>query len=198
VEQLIERVNKLATPVKAGIIFGIIVLLTGGNYFFFIADLTTSIEGIKASQASQDGVLAQKQEIADNLNERRKEMDALEQRFQVALTQLPERKDIEELLAQLNDIGKKSGLEINKVVPGGESSRGFIASIPIGMSVRGNYHEIALFLQEVASLPRIVHVSEIRLTGQTTTRGEKVWLASDFLATTYRFSDAAQAQKGTP
>ena len=197
-EQLIERVNKLATPVKAGIIFGIIVLLTGGNYFFFIADLTTAIEGIKASQASQDGVLAQKQEIADNLNERRKEMDALEQRFQVALTQLPERKDIEELLAQLNDIGKKSGLEINKVVPGGESSRGFIASIPIGMSVRGNYHEIALFLQEVASLPRIVHVSEIRLTGQTTTRGEKVWLASDFLATTYRFSDAAQAQKGTP
>ncbi len=197
-EQLIERVNKLATPVKAGIIFGIIVLLTGGNYFFFIADLTTSIEGIKASQASQDGVLAQKQEIADNLNERRKEMDALEQRFQVALTQLPERKDIEELLAQLNDIGKKSGLEINKVVPGGESSRGFIASIPIGMSVRGNYHEIALFLQEVASLPRIVHVSEIRLTGQTTARGEKVWLSSDFLATTYRFSDAAQAQKGTP
>jgi len=198
VEQLIERVNKLATPVKAGIIFGIIVLLTGGNYFFFIGDLTTSIEGIKASQASQDGVLAQKQEIADNLNERRKEMDALEQRFQVALTQLPERKDIEELLAQLNDIGKKSGLEINKVVPGGESSRGFIASIPIGMSVRGNYHEIALFLQEVASLPRIVHVSEIRLTGQTTARGEKVWLSSDFLATTYRFSDAAQAQKGTP
>ena len=197
-EQLIERVNKLATPVKAGIIFGIIVLLTGGNYFFFIGDLTTSIEGIKASQASQDGVLAQKQEIADNLNERRKEMDALEQRFQVALTQLPERKDIEELLAQLNDIGKKSGLEINKVVPGGESSRGFIASIPIGMSVRGNYHEIALFLQEVASLPRIVHVSEIRLTGQTTARGEKVWLSSDFLATTYRFSDAAQAQKGTP
>jgi type IV pilus assembly protein PilO len=125
-------------------------------------------------------------------------MDALEQRFQVALTQLPERKDIEELLAQLNDIGKKSGLEINKVVPGGESSRGFIASIPIGMSVRGNYHEIALFLQEVASLPRIVHVSEIRLTGQTTARGEKVWLSSDFLATTYRFSDAAQAQKGTP
>jgi type IV pilus assembly protein PilO len=66
------------------------------------------------------------------------------------------------------------------------------------MSVRGNYHEIALFLQEVASLPRIVHVSEIRLTGQTTARGEKVWLSSDFLATTYRFSDAAQAQKGTP
>lgn len=197
-EQLIERVNKLATPVKAGIIFGIIVLLTAGNYFLFIADLETALEGIKASQAAQDQVLAQKQEIADNLNERRKEMDALEQRFQVALTQLPERKDIEELLAQLNDIGKKSGLEINKVVPGGESSRGFIASIPIGMSVRGNYHEIALFLQEVASLPRIVHVSDIKLTGQTTARGEKVWLASDFLATTYRFSDAAQAQKGTP
>lgn len=196
-EQLIERVNKLALPVKIGIVVGIVVLLSVGNYFLFIAELQERIDGIKAQQATQDQVLAQKQEIADNLNERRKEMDALEQRFQVALTQLPERKDIEELLSQLNDIGKKSGLEISRVSPGGETSRGFIAAIPISMSVRGNYHEIALFLQEVATLPRIVHVSEIRLSGQANSRSnEKVTLGSEFMATTYRFSDAAQ--KGTP
>lgn len=197
-EQLIDRVNKLATPVKAGIIFGIIAILTGGNFFFFIQDLQDQLAGIKATQAAQDQVLAQKQEIADNLNERRKEMDALEQRFQVALTQLPEKKDIDELLAQLNDIGKKSGLEINKVTPGTESAKGFIASIPIGMSVKGNYHEIALFLQEVANLPRIVHVSELKLVGQQAKPGEKVGLSSDFMATTYRFSDAAQQTKGKP
>jgi len=193
VEQLIERVNKLATPVKAGIILGIFVVLTAGNYFIFISDLQTTIEGLKAQQASQDAVLAQKQEIADNLNERRKEMDALDQRFAAALTQLPERKDIEELLAQLNDVGKKSGLEISRVSPGGEAANGFIASIPISMAVSGNYHEIALFLQEVANLPRIVHVSELKLNGPGTTKpGEKVVLTSEFLATTYRFSDAAQ------
>jgi type IV pilus assembly protein PilO len=196
-EQLIERVNKLATPVKAGIILGIIVLLTGGTYFFLVSGVEDMIASLKAQQTTQDQVLAQKQEIADNLNERRKEMDELEQRFQVALTQLPERKDIEELLAQLNDVGKKSGLEIASVTPGQESAQGFIASIPISMSVTGNYHEIALFLQEVGNLPRIVHVSEIKL-GSPTPRGEKVALQSSFLATTYRFSDSAQQKKEKP
>lgn len=196
-EQLIERVNKLATPVKAGIIIGIVVLITAGTYFGLISGLEDQLTSLKSQQTAQDMVLAQKQEIADNLNERRREMDELEQRFQVALTQLPEKKDIEELLAQLNDVGKKSGLEISSVTPGAESTQGFISSIPISMVVSGNYHEIALFLQEVANLPRIVHVSEIKL-GTPTARGEKVALTSSFLATTYRFSDSAQAKKATP
>lgn len=195
-EQLIERVNKLATPVKAGIILGLIVLITAGVYFGLISGLEDTITALKQQQGAQDAVLAQKQEIADNLNERRREMDELEQRFQVALTQLPEKKDIEELLAQLNDVGKKSGLEISAVTPGNESTQGFISSIPISMVVSGNYHEIALFLQEVANLPRIVHVSELKL-GTPTARGEKVSLTTSFMATTYRFSDQAQ-KKAAP
>jgi type IV pilus assembly protein PilO len=191
VEQLIERVNKLALPVKAGIIFGIIALLTAGMYFLMISDIDDQIEGIKADQAAKDQVLAQKQEIADNLNERRKEMDALEQRFQEALTQLPEKKDIDELLSQLNDVGKKSGLDISRVTPGAEASEGFYSRIPISMAVTGNYHEVAMFLQEIANLRRIVNVSDIRLTAPQL-RGDKLALSSDFMATTFRFTDTGK------
>ncbi len=190
-EQLIERVNKLATPVKAGIILGILVALTAGTYFLAISDVEDQINAIKADQTAKDQVLAEKQAIADNLNERRKEMDALEQRFQEALTQLPEKKDIEELLSQLNDVGKKSGLEISKVVPSAEASEGFYSRIPISMAVSGNYHEIAMFLQEIANLRRIVNVSEISLTNPQT-RGEKVTLSSAFMATTFRFTDGGK------
>ncbi len=193
-EQLIERVNKLATPAKAGIIAAIALLLTGGNYFFFIQDLETAIEGIKADQQNKDRTLAEKQAIADNLSERRKEMDMLEQRFQEALTQLPEKKDIEELLSQLNDVGKKSGLDIGRVTPGGETPQGFYSAIPISMAVTGNYHEIATFFQEIAGLRRIVNVSGLHL-GNPTMRGEKVMLNSEFTATTFRFNDAKGAGK---
>ena len=193
-EQLIERVNKLATPAKAGIIAGIVLLLTGGTYFFFIQDLETQIEGIKAEQDNKDRTLAEKQAIADNLSERRKEMDTLEQRFQEALTQLPEKKDIEELLSQLNDVGKKSGLDIGRVTPGRETPQGFYSAIPISMAVTGNYHEIATFFQEIAGLRRIVNVSGLHL-GSPTMRGEKVMLNSEFTATTFRFNDAKGAGK---
>lgn len=187
-EQLIERVNKLATPAKAGIIAAIVLVLTAGTYFLVITDIETRIESIKGEQTGKDRTLAEKQAIADNLSERRKEMDALEQRFEEALTQLPEKKDIEELLSQLNDVGKKSGLDIGKVIPGAEKSEGFYASIPISMSVNGNYHEIATFLQEISVLRRIVNVSTLKM-GSPTLRGDKVMLNTEFLATTFRFSD---------
>lgn len=193
-EQLIERINKLATPAKAGIIAAVILVITAGTYFLLIADLETAIAGIKSEQEAKDRTLAEKQLIADNLNDKRKEMDALEQKFQEALTQLPEKKDIEELLAQLSDVGKKSGLEISRVTPGGEAAEGFYSRIPITMSVSGNYNEVAMFLQEIANLRRIVNVSDLKL-GNPTTRGDKVMLQSDFMATTFRFTDTGKGGK---
>ncbi|MEW5742233.1 MAG: type 4a pilus biogenesis protein PilO [Myxococcota bacterium] len=200
-DQLIERINKLATPVKIGIVLGIAVLLTAGCYFLLIADLESQIESLKTQQASADRTLAEKQAIADNLNERRKEMDALEQRLQEALTELPEKKDIEELLAQLNDVGKKSGLEIAKVTPGVEAAEGFYAKIPINIAVSGNYHEIAMFLQEIANMRRIVNVNNIKLSTPVL-KNDKVMLSSEFLATTFRFNEKKDgkkdAKKGEP
>ncbi len=193
-EQLIERINKLAMPAKAGIIAAVILLITAGTYFALIADLDTAIAGVKAEQNAKEITLAEKQAIADNLNERRKEMDALDQRFQEALTQLPEKKDIEELLSQLSDVGKKSGLEISKVVPGSEAAEGFYSRIPISMAVSGNYNEIAMFLQEIANLRRIVNVSDLKLTAPVV-KGDKVTLSSDFMATTFRFTETKGGKK---
>lgn len=187
-DQLIERINKLAVPVKAGIVLGLAVLMTAAVYFLLITDIEGQIESIKAQQSSADRTLAEKQSIADNLNEKRREMDALEQRLQEALTELPEKKDIEELLAQLNDVGKKSGLEIAKVTPGLEAPEGFYAKIPITISVSGNYHEIAMFLQEIANMRRIVNVNNIKLASPQL-RNDKVILNSEFLATTFRFNE---------
>ena len=49
-------------------------------------------------------------------------MDVLEQKLDEALTELPETADLDELLAQLNDIGARVGLEISAVEPAPEES----------------------------------------------------------------------------
>ncbi len=185
-EQLLERVNKLPIAAKAGIVVALIVLITAGTYFFFIQDTETEIESLKSQQATLDQTYAEKKEIADNLIERRREMDHLEQELQAALIELPNEKDIDDLLAELNDKGKRSGLEITRVIPGTESAESFFARIPITMAVKGNYHEIAIFLQEVSEMKRIVNVNNLKL-GQPVMRNDKVILSSDFLATTFRF-----------
>ena len=187
-EQLLEKFSKAPPAQKWGGLAGAVVLITVLNYFLMIDPIETEIVGQQATQSQLDQQLAEKQEIAQNLNERRREMDVLEQKLAEALTELPENRDVEELLAQLNDVGKKAGLQISRVEPGAESSAGFFARIPVKMAVTGNYHEIAMFLQEVSTMRRIVNVNNIKLMNPTL-RGDKIVLSSDFLATTFRFLD---------
>ncbi len=191
-EQLLERINKAPNQLKLGVMFGVVALMTAANYFLVVEPTEQEIVILQGQQAALEKTLAEKQEIAQNLNERRKEMDELERKLLAALSELPERKDIDELLAQLNDIGKKSGLEIAAVQPGPEQPAQFFAKIPIKVSVTGNYHEIALFLQEIAGLRRIVNVNNIHLGGGIV-RNDKVVLSTDFLATTFRFMDQPKA-----
>lgn len=187
-DKYLDQFAKASPGAKFGGLAVLIALMTAANFFLAIQPTEDRIR-IQVGQRRQlDLDLAEKSAIAQNLNERRREMDVLEQKLAEALTELPERKDIEELLAQINDIGKKSGLEISLVQPDREYVGGgeFFARIPIRMTVSGNYHEIAMFLQEMANMRRIVNVNNINL-GQPTLKNEKVVLQSSFLATTFRF-----------
>ncbi len=187
-EQLIDKIAKAPPLLKFGGVAGAVVLITLLNFFLLIQPVEAEIENLAVQQRTADLQYAEKKEIAQNLNERRREMDVLEQKLAEALTELPERSDIDELLAQLNDIGRKSGLEISTVEPGTEAPEAFFARIPVRMSVTGNYHEIAMFLQEIANMRRIVNVTNIKL-GTPVVKNDKVILKADFLATTFRFLD---------
>jgi type IV pilus assembly protein PilO len=187
-EQYLDKIAKAPAGIKYGGLAGAVIALTALNFFLLVQPTEDKIKAQVEQRRKLDNDLGEKSEIAQNLNERRREMDVLEQKLAEALTELPENKDIEELLAQINDIGKKSGLEIARVEPGPETVGGgdFFARIPIKMVVSGNYHEIAMFLQEVSTMRRIVNVNNIKLDGAKV-KNEKVMLNSSFLATTFRF-----------
>jgi type IV pilus assembly protein PilO len=196
-EQLLDRIAKASPAAKYGGLAGLVILLSVLNFFLGVQPLQDQIADQENKQRGLDRQLAEKQEIAQNLNERRREMDILEQKLAEALTELPEKKDIDELLAQLNDIGKKSGLEISRVEPGAENTAAFFAKIPIRMAVSGNYHEIAMFMQEIANMRRIVNVNNMKL-GTPVIKNDKVLLSSEFLATTFRFVSQAPVPVDAP
>lgn len=193
-EQYLDKIAKAPAGVKYGGLAGVVVLLTVANYFGLVQPTEAQIKKQVEQRRKLDLDLAEKSEIAQNLNERRRELDVLDQKLAEALTELPEKRDLDELLAQINDIGKKSGLEISRVEPGKESVGGgeFFARIPLKMTVSGNYHEIAMFMQEIANMRRIVNVNGIKL-DKPTIKNEKVILESSFVATTFRFVEQKAA-----
>lgn len=187
-DEIIDKVLKAPPLQRWGGLAAVLVLLSIANFFFMVRPELDTLEQQAVQQRQLDTQLQEKSEIAQNLNERRREMDVLQQKLDEALSELPESADLDELLGQLNEIGRKSGLEISAVEPSPEESAQIYVKIPIKMALTGNYHEIAMFLQSLANLRRIVNVNNIQL-GAPSMKSEKVVLNTSFVATTFRFLD---------
>ena len=113
-DEIINRVLKAPPLQRWGGLAAVVVLITILNFFLMIRPEIAVLESQAAQQRQLDTQLQEKSEIAQNLNERRREMDVLQQKLDEALSELPEAADLDELLAQLNEIGRKSGLEISQ------------------------------------------------------------------------------------
>lgn len=192
-ESLFDRLSKasIANKLVGGAVVAVVIVLT--NYFFFVSPLVEEIEELARQEVSLNADLQNEQSMAQNLSAKINEMNQKEQELAAAKTRLPDRRGIDELLEQLNDIGRKSGLEFS-VRPGEEVVDSFVARIPVHMTVSGDYHEIAMFLQDVANMTRIVNATNIKLSDPKE-RDKKTVLRGEFLATTYRFVDPATEKK---
>ena len=199
-EKLIERIAKAPVGAKVAVVVVVAVAVTVLNYFVVgmptfgasVSDMEKRIAIAEREQKKLDQDYIEKQAIANNLNQFRREKDLLEQRLQEALAELPEDKKLDELLQLFQDRATKAGLEILTIEPQKQVSEGFYARIPIPMAVVGNYHEIATFLDSVARFRRIVNVNNISFE-QPKDQNGRVVVAAKFLATTFMFVESKPA-----
>jgi type IV pilus assembly protein PilO len=192
-QDLLNAINKASLSHKIAAVAIISVGLTAANYFLVVSPDLEQIRRQHGVLRQLEDELIQKQSIANNLAQFKHEKEILERRLQQALTELPNEANIDELIRSFAEVATKSGLTINDITPQPEVRQSFYASIPIVMTVNGNYHEIGVFLDSLSKLARIVNVTNIRM-GSPKQTGEKLAVNAQYVATTFRFlSDAAQA-----
>ena len=194
-QDVLNSVNKMPLGQKVGVVAGFVILLTAANWYFFVDPMQTQIAQRQGTLRALEDELIQKQSIANNLAQFKHEKEILERRLAQALTELPNEANIDDLIRSLAEVGTKSGLLINTIDPQAEQRQSFYASIPIVMSVTGNYHEIGVFLDSVSKLARIVNVTNIRMTSPRM-QNEKLVVGASYVATTFRFLPEATPAKG--
>jgi type IV pilus assembly protein PilO len=193
-QDVLNSVNKMPLGQKVGVVAGVVILLSAANWYFFIDPMQTQIVQRQNSLRALEDELIQKQSIANNLAQFKHEKEILERRLAQALTELPNEANIDDLIRSLSEVGTKSGLTINSIDPQAEQKQSFYASIPIVMSVTGNYHEIGVFLDSVSKLARIVNVTNIRMS-QPRISNDKLLVNATYVATTFRFLPETQAPR---
>ena len=111
-----------------------------------------------------------------------------------AQARLPDQREIADLLSNVAASGRQAGLDITLFRQRPEVLHDFYAEVPVEMQMRGTYHDVALFLDRVKRLDRIVNVANIQLT-KPRLEGERMLLDAACTATTFRFLDESERQK---
>jgi type IV pilus assembly protein PilO len=128
--------------------------------------------------------------VAANYDTFQNQVEALEFDLRQALAQLPDSKEIPDLIRQISDLGVRAGLQITLLRPQAEQVREYYAEVPITVKMVGSFHAVGQFFDELGRLPRIVSVSKVKLDGDS--KKDTTTVDTECLATTYRFLEESE------
>ncbi len=164
--------------------------------YVFLFHIPRSVE-IATKQGRRLSFEKERTKLQTSLKDReesRAEILQVEGRFNEVKAQLPEQKEIPELLRQVSNLGRDSGLEVTLFRQKPEILHDLYAEVPVEMAVRGGYHQIALFFDKVRHLDRIVNVSDISMKNPQPIDGQ-MYVEASFFATTYRFLSEEERER---
>ena len=190
----LEGLENLEPSRKIAIAIGVPLLVLLAYYFLIVSPRTVRTAQLATHIEEMEQERDKKKFEAEQMPERQKEVDALDKQLKFALTRLPDEKEIPELLSSISNLGRDSGLEILVFRQLPEGYQEFYAEVPVEMQVRGNYHQVAQFLDRVGKLDRIVNVSNIALKAPKNV-DESVQLDVNSRITTFRFLSEAERQR---
>jgi len=145
---------------------GVLGFLGAGAYWYYayspatarlavesvkIDSLNENIETLKTALKSGtiDVVKAQAQAYSENLDAMRR--------------LVPTGNEVVELLDQISNSARRAGLELGKLNPLGVETGVDFDAYRYALSVTGGYHDVAAFLTNIGSLPRIVVPTNVQI-----------------------------------
>ncbi|MFZ2949358.1 MAG: type 4a pilus biogenesis protein PilO [Desulfuromonadaceae bacterium] len=184
----VEKILKLPVKQKILILVLISVLEAAALVWFLYLPKYKEYEGVKAQLATLQSEIDEKTRIANNLPKLKLEYEKLNQELALALTELPNSKEIPSLLTSITTLGKNAGLDFLTFRPKGEVPKDFYAEVPVDIVVSGSYFSVANFFAAVANLPRIVNITNVAF-ADIKNVNNRMMTKVTCLATTFRFLD---------
>jgi len=174
------------TGQKAGVVGLVLLVVIVANWMLFLSKQNARLSELKTELAQVQEELADRRGKTNTAEDEKRELRELTARLNRAQARLPDQREIADLLTSVADSGRAAGLEIVLFRPRPEVYHDFYAEVPVQMEMRGTYHDVALFLDSVKQLDRIVNVSDIKLT-KPRVEGDRVLLEASCTPTTFRF-----------
>jgi len=171
-------------PVKGIVLLLVFGLIMGGGYWFFIKDQFAQLDRVESTELELRKNYESKAYQVANLGVFKAQMVEMEETFGALVRQLPSETEVPGLLEDITNTALGSGLALQEVKLQPEQKRDFYSELPINIRMSGSYHELAAFVSNVASLPRIVTLHDLTI---KPTGADSDQLNMQVVARTYRY-----------
>ena len=192
--QILDAILERSTAQKIAILAVTVILMVALYYSFLFAPKADEIAKLADSVEIAHNEKTVKTQKAANLSRLRQDLQRLDAELKKAIAQLPEKREIPELLSSISSKAQQSGLDVLLFRPRAESYQEFYAEVPVDITVKGNFHNTVSFFDEVGRMDRLVNIDNIGFKNPTVT-GDNVVLETTSVATAFRFLDDAERKK---
>jgi type IV pilus assembly protein PilO len=177
--------------VKLAAFLSLFILIQVGAYFLLWQGQAEQIEQGRNEVAKQKQVFLEKKKLAVNLEAYKQQRAEIEQSFGALLKQLPNKSEMDALLIDINQAGLGRGLAFELFKPAErENITEFYAELPVNIKVTGGYHDLGAFASDVAKMPRIVLLTDLKIDPP-----KDGVMAMEAVAKTYRYLDEEEVAK---
>ena len=157
-----------APPIQkiiAGVFF--LAAIVAGAYFLLLSPVQARVAELRTKHDALQAEVTQSRALAANLARFRQEALVLRSRLDAARERLPNDREVPVLYRRVTDLAFRSGLAMTTFQPREPQVKDYYTEIPITVAGEASYHDIGSFFERLAQLPRIVNVSDLRLSGIT-------------------------------
>ncbi len=186
----LDSISKLSTSKKVILLLVILGALTAAYYLVLYSPNQETLDRLTNELNQEKQKLSKSMAIHRDMQKFEEQVDKLNRELQVVRAQLPDEKEIPEILKNISSLGKESNLEFTLFRPKPEEPQPFYAKVPIELSTVGSYHNTGMFFDKVSKLPRIINVVDFNMTRFKEVKGkgeEEVLVKTSCLLNTYRF-----------
>jgi type IV pilus assembly protein PilO len=185
-----EIITNLSPVKKLGLVVLVVALIVGGYWYSFYRSKAKTIGRLQGDLSNKQAKLNENEAIARNLPRFKEEVEKLNLQLSKVVQELPNSREIPNLLETISNLGAVNGLDVLYIKPNNDVDRGFYAEVPISVKVKGGFHELGMFLDALSKLPRIINVSNITIgNAREDDRTGAIILDISALATTYRYME---------
>ncbi len=190
----LDFILKLSFIKKVLILVGISAIIAAFFGQFMVKPMLKEMTKLSVESVAISIKLEENRFIAKDIPRFQREKEELEIKLKQALSQLPNDKEIPNLIESISNAGKDAGLKILLFRPRPDVPRGFYAEVPVDMNVEGTYESIYNFCKKVSELSRIVNVEgiSVKVSDSGKTYNNIPIIKATFVATTFRFIPEAE------